>query len=373
MIRALAVVLCLMAGGATAQENAAEAARQAARDLEAASVALDRAQSAEDRIAALTETLRAYEDGMTALRDGLRRAAIRERTLTRDLDSRSDEVARLLGVLQRMGRAPTPLLMLHPSGPTGTARAGMILADVTPGLQDKVDRLRAQLQEVETLRTLRAHSLEALQKGLTAAQEARATLSEAVSDRTDLPRRFSEDPVRTALLLDNTETLAAFASSLAQTGATADAPPAPDATALKGQLALPVNGRVLRRFGEADAAGIERPGLVIATRPKALVSAPAAATVRYAGPLLDYGKVVILEPAPDVLWVFAGLDRIFGEAGQVLPEGAPVGLMGGDTGDAQAILTETRQGAASNRPETLYLEVRDGQGAVDPAAWFSYD
>jgi len=372
MIRAITLVLCLMAGGATAQ-GAAEAAQQAARQLEAASVALNEASSADDRIAALTDTLRAYEEGMTALRDGLRRAAIRERTLTRDLDARSDEVARLLGVLQRMGRAPTPLLMLHPSGPTGTARSGMMLADVTPGLQDKVARLRAQLEEVETLRTLRAHALEALQQGLAAAQQARATLSEAVSERTDLPRRFSEDPVQTALLLDNTETLAAFASSLAQTGAEADAPPAPDATSLKGQLALPVDGRVLRRYGEADAAGIERPGLLIATRPRALVSAPAAATVRYAGPLLDYGKVIILEPAQDVLWVFAGLERIFGEIGQVLPEGAPVGLMGGDAGDAQAILTETRQGAASTRPETLYLEVRDGQGASDPATWFAYD
>lgn len=372
MIRTLALVLSLWAGGAAAQ-GAAEAAEQAARQLEAASIALNEARSSEDRIAALTETLQAYEEGMTALRDGLRRAAIRERTLTRDLDARSDEVARLLGVLQRMGRAPTPLLMLHPAGPTGTARSGMILADVTPGLQDKVAQLRAQLEEVETLRTLRADALETLQQGMTAAQEARAALSEAVSDRTELPRRFSEDPVQTALLLSNTETLAAFASSLSETEATADAPPAPDATALKGQLALPVDGQVLRRSGEDDAAGIKRPGILIATRPRALVSAPVAATVRYAGPLLDYGNVIILEPAQDVLWVFAGLDRVFGKIGQVLPEGAPVGLMGGDTGDAQAILTKTRQGAASNRPETLYLEVRDGQGATDPAAWFAYD
>ncbi len=372
MIRALVLALCGLATAATAQDTA-EAARRAVQQLEAASISLQEAGSGRDRISALTETVQAYEAGMAAMRDGLRRAAIRERTLTRDLNTQSDEVAQLLGVLQRMGQAPTPLLLLHPSGPTGTARSGMMLADVTPGLQAKVDVLRAQLEEVAILRQLQGDALATLEQGLAGAQEARTALSEAVSDRTDLPRRFSDDPVKTALLLASTETLAAFASSLAEIEAETGAPPAPDATALKGQLALPVDGTVLRGFGDADAAGIERPGIVIATAPRALVTAPAAATIRYSGPLLDYGNVLILEPAQDVLWVLAGLAQVFGEIGQVLPEGAPVGLMGGDLSDAQAILTESRQGAASTRPESLYLEVRDGQGAVDPATWFAYD
>jgi hypothetical protein len=45
--------------------------------------------------------------------------------------------------------------------------------------------------------------------------------------------------------------------------------------------------------------------------------------------------------------------------------------MGGAAPDAQAILTETAQGATAPRNETLYLEVRDGQGPVDPALWFA--
>ena len=49
---------------------------------------------------------------------------------------------------------------------------------------------------------------------------------------------------------------------------------------------------------------------MLATASGALVSAPAAATVRFQGPLLDYGQVVILEPAPDVLFVLAGLGQV---------------------------------------------------------------
>ncbi len=61
----------------------------------------------------------------------------------------------------------------------------------------------------------------------------------------------------------------------------------PDASALRGSLPLPVTATVLHRFNEADAAGIVRPGWVLATGPGALVTAPAAATVRFQGPLLD--------------------------------------------------------------------------------------
>jgi len=330
---------------------------------------LEAAESRSDRVSALTETVRAYEDGLAALRDGLRRAAIRERTLDTDLAARSDEVARLLGVLQTMGRAPAPILLLHPSGPTGTARSGMMLADVTPALQDKVAALRSQLDELAVLKGLQTDALNILEDGLQGAQQARAALSQAIADRTDLPRRFEDDPAQTALLLASSETLQAFASGLIDGGAGASGT-GPDARTVKGAIPLPVQGQVLRGFNAADAAGIVRPGVVIATRPRALVTSPVPATVRYTGPLLDYGTVVILEPATDVLWVIAGLAEAFGEVGQIVPAGTPVGLMGGKVADAQGILNQSAQGSAGQRTETLYLEVRDRQSAVNPADWF---
>ncbi|SMY08113.1 murein hydrolase activator EnvC family protein [Flavimaricola marinus] len=375
MIRRAVLVAVLMAGQALAQGQGetAEAAAAAAARLEAASVMLQEADRGSDRISALTETVQAYEDGLVALRDGLRRAAIRQRAIETELDARSEEVAELLGVLQTMGRAPAPLLLLHPSGPLGTARSGMMVSEVTPALQVRVDELKADLEEVSQLRALQDSAADTLRRGLDGAQEARAQLSQAISERTDLPQRFTEDPVRTALLIASTETLSAFASGLADVVDQDLGGVAPDATALKGGLGLPVQGTVLRRFNQADAAGIVRPGLVIAARPRSLVTSPAAATVRFRGPLLDYGNVIILEPAPDVLLVVAGLAEVFGEAGQVLPQGAPIGLMGGEQPGVDAILTESAAGVGGGRSETLYLEVREGQSAVDPATWFALE
>ncbi len=366
-----AIALC--AGAAVAQSDNAAAALAARDRLEAASLLLDAASESSDQIAALTETVRAYEDGLVAMRDGLRRVAIQRRAVEADLASKSAEVARLLGVLQMMDPAEAPLLLLHPSGALGTARAGMILSDITPAIQAQVVDLRAQLTELADLQALQDSAAQTLVTGLDGVQQARAMLAQAVSDRTDLPQRFTEDPVAMALLLSSTETLAAFASGLAQT-VVADGPvAAADALARKGTLALPVQGSVLRRAGAADAAGIIRPGLVIATRPRALVTAPVTSTIRFRGPLLDYGNVIILEPAPDVLIVIAGLAEVFGDAGQIIPEGSPIGLMGGEQPPVDAILTETASAGADAQSETLYLEVRDGQGPINPADWFALE
>lgn len=367
--------LCLLAGPTWAQEapDPAEAARAAADRLAEASRMLDEAEGARNRVRALTEAIRAYEDGLEAMREGLRRATIREDVLSRKLRVREDEIARLLGVLQSMGAAPAPVLLLHPSGPLGTARSGMILADVTPALDARARELRADLQEVSVLRALQRSAANRLEEGLRGAQTARTALSQAIADRVDLPRRFTEDPVQTALLVASTETLEGFASGLSEIAVDEVPGSLPGISGRKGELPLPVKGTILRRAGEADAAGITRPGIVVATRPRALVTTPAPATVRYRGPLLDYGNVIILEPQAGILLVIAGLDVVYGEAGEVLPGGSPVGLMGGPAAGSDDVLTDAADTTGAGRSETLYIEVRQDNEPVDPETWFRTD
>lgn len=369
MLRLFAL-FALLATPLSAQ-TVADAAQLASDRLRAASSLLELAQTKKDRVAALTETVQAYEDGLIAMRDGLRQAAIRERSLITQLDAKSVEVSRLLGVLQSIERAQTPLLLLHPSGPLGTARGGMMTADVTPALQSQVETLRAQLSEVAILRTLQDRAAGTLQDGLTGAQTARTALGQAISDRTDLPRRFVADQIQMQLLLASTETLDAFATGLIETvpGRGDIAQGVPN----KGALATPVRGQLLRRAGAPDAAGVVRPGVILAARPQALVTSPSAATVLFTGPLLDYGNVVILEPAVDVMFILAGLGDVYAQPGDVVDEGAPLGLLGGEMARVDDFLTQSDDVTASNATQTLYLEVRDRQSPVDPALWFALD
>ncbi|CUI34991.1 murein hydrolase activator EnvC family protein [Cognatishimia activa] len=371
---AVLAALTLSAQLAHAEIDAASAARAAAEKLESASLSLAKAKSSRNQVKALTQTIQAYEEGLASLREGLRRAAIRESQLDQQLKSKEGEIARLLGVLQAVGRTQSPTMLLHPEGPEGTVRAGMILADVTPAMDGEAAKLRDLLIEVRILRELQQGAADTLGEGLSGAQDARIALAKAISDRTDLPKRFTEDPVQTALLIASTETLEGFASGLTEMSPEPEGiSPLPDISHRKGSLPLPVQAEVLRRPGEADAAGLVRPGLVLATRPNALVTSPAAATIRYRGPLLDFGNVMVLEPQPGLLFVIAGLHTVYGEVGQVVASGAPVGLMGGNDPTTDAILSQSSEGTGQDRTETLYIEVRQGKTPINPEDWFQTD
>ncbi len=143
-LAAIATVIVFSAP-AVAQSETAQAALDASQMLEQASVSLTEADGARDRVRALTETIQAYEAGLAAMREGLRKAATREAQLTAELRVREKEVSQLLGVLQTIEPTAPPVLMLHPSGPLGAARTGMMLSDVTPGLNAQVQALSEDL------------------------------------------------------------------------------------------------------------------------------------------------------------------------------------------------------------------------------------
>ncbi len=354
----------LLAGPAGA--DPAENARNAALDMLGAIDGLVEARGARDQVAALTRTIHAHEAGLSALRAGLREATLRETAIRRQFETQSEEVARLMAAMMTMRRVEGPALLLHPGGPLGTARAGMMLADLAPAMQAEADRIGALLHELEELRNLRQTAVDTLGIGLRSLQEARTDLSQAMADRRELPSRMADDEARMMALLASAQTLEALASGLAEM-TNEDAPAPADFVDARGEIALPVRGTILRRAGEPDAAGVARPGLVIATEPGAIVTAPWAGSVRYRGPLLDYGNVILIEPGEGYLLVLAGLGDVYPRLGEVVAQGDPLGLMpGAMPADAEFL----RAPALAGRSETLYLELRaDGQ-AIDPAGWF---
>jgi len=359
---------------AMSQNSPAESAQAAIAALEEAAVALRAADGARDRVAALTQTVRAYEAGLDAMREGLRRATIREASIRGVFEADQTRLAQLLGVLQSIEASPAPITLLHPAGPVGAARSGMVLSEVVPALQAEAEALRLSLEEVALLRELQQSAVDVLEKGLTGAQDARTDLSLAVSERRDLPRRFFADELQMQALINSTETLESFASGLMSVDllpGSGETFPIIGFEERQGRISLPVLGRILRRYLEADAAGIPRPGLILATRPLALVTTPVPATIRYNGPLLDYDQVAVLEPGEGYLIVLAGMGQVFGNVGEVLPEGAPIGLMGGASPDAQVFLMDQRQGNSPDSSETLYIEIRENGSAVDPGLWFA--
>ena len=370
----LRVALCaalLLAGPARAELNAAQTATQAGGMLQQAGFALLEAEDARDRVAALTQTVRAYEEGLLALREGIRQAALREQTILLMFEAERDRLSRLLGVLQTVEAAPAPVVLLHPAGPMGTARSGMILSAMTPAVAAEARALRLQLEELAALRAVQGDALGQLNTALARAQDARTLLSQAIAERRALPENFLSDDIAMTQLIASVSSLDDLSALLAR-----DPPAAarelPDFAAARGTLAPPVLGSRLRSFGEPDAAGVARPGLVLATRPGALVTAPWPASVRYAGPLLDYGNVIILEPEGGYLLILAGIETLYVGTDALVSGTAPLGLMPGQPeSGTEELIVATPQGGGVALTETLYMELRENGAPVDPANWFT--
>lgn len=373
---ALALLLALPRPDSAQAQTAGEAramAEAAAAQLRASVDKLSTALTADDQVTALAEVVSGYEQGQAALREGLRQAALREAELRTRFESQRESLSDVLGVMMAMERSPETALLLHPAGGTATARAGMILSAVTPGLRAEAEKLQADLDEIAAVRELQANAATMLGDGLASVQEARRLLTSAVTDRSTMPVRFGDDPEELQQLQASASSLDDFAQGIA--GMQSDVgPPMEDFAAAQGSLPLPVTGEVMRYYNEADAAGVQRPGIVIATAPAALVTTPWPATIRYRGPLLDYGNVMIVEPARGYLLVFAGLDQVFGEVGDVLAAREPVGLMGGSEARAAEFgaqfVADASRGGGAGRSESLYVELRQGGDTLDPAEWF---
>lgn len=362
---AAGAIAVALAGAADLRADPATAAATAAQDLSRATRALEAANDAEDRIAALTATIQGIEQGLAALRDGLRNASLREATVRARLDSRSTELGKLLGVLMAIGRGDVISQLVHPAGPLGMTRAGMLLGSVTPALAQRAGRLEAELRELTALRRAREDAAKVIADALDAAQTARAELGLAVAERRDMPRRFIDEQGMLQALAQASDTLESFARALAADPQPPADAPLRDFEQARGTMRPPVLGRVLHPAGQADAAGVRRPGVVLSTAPGALVVAPWSGTVRYVGPLLDYGNVIVLEPAQRYLLILAGLETVYVDVGQIVPEGRALGLVAGEA-------VGTTGAASGQARSSLYVELRSNEESVDPEAWFAF-
>lgn len=363
------LVSAAFACGAAAQDDIGADTQRALEQLEQARAQLERAETANARIQALTQTIRAYEQSLGVLRNSMRGITLQKERLSRELTKEEAEVSALLSTLMQLTDVPLPAQINHPNGPVDTARAAMLLGDVVPSLQEQVTTLKARLERVEKLDQLHSLAQSQLIQGLGEVQTARTDLARAISDRSDLPRRFVEDNKKIAILKSATSTLEAFTGQLSFIVTNEVGGSLPDISYRKGDLPLPAQGRIIRKFNETDAAGIVRPGIVVATAPEALVTTPTAATIRYNGEFFEYGLVTILEPQAGMLFVFAGMNVVFGKIGEVLPAGSPVGLMGG-TAIQGAEDSLSSSSISSDLQQTLYIEVRENTSAIDPLGWF---
>ncbi|MCA0011547.1 murein hydrolase activator EnvC [Mesorhizobium sp. B292B1B] len=323
------------------------------------------------------------------------------------LMARRDVLAEVLGALQRMGLNPPPAILVKPEDALSSVRSAILLGAVVPELRQQTDRLLADLKE----QTRVTASIEAERARLTTAVGEQAAEKKRLGMLLEAKQKLEADTqAQLSAERQHSETLAAKASSLkeliasleaqaernrkaADTAKAADAGragdkaggdkaggdltaslPLPEAnrlaaaapfSALQGQIALPVIGRIKRRFGAEDGNGAVMLGDMVATQSGAIVTAPADGNVLYAGPFRSYGQLLILNAGDGYHVVLAGMSRISVATGQSVLAGEPVGAMG------EARVASTSASKNGNATPELYVEFRKDGKPVDPAPWWA--
>ena len=138
---------------------------------------------------------------------------------------------------------------------------------------------------------------------------------------------------------------------------------------LRGELVLPVDGKIAKPFGADDGFGGKTSGISVAAAPASLVSAPADATVLYAGPFRSYHQLLILDAGDGYHVVMGGMDQTMVTTGQFVLSGEPVGLMAIKPPPS----SQSSSGNAADLTDNaeLYIEFRKDGVPVDSAPWWS--
>ncbi len=127
---------------------------------------------------------------------------------------------------------------------------------------------------------------------------------------------------------------------------------------LKGKLALPVVGKIVRKFGKYKASGfnemILRKGIELLSEPSSAVKAVAAGRVIFNGTMPGYGTIVIVDHGDRFYTLYGLLSDTKVDKDEVVEEGEKVGLSGSE-------IVEGRN---------FYFEIRKNGEPVDPSSYF---
>jgi septal ring factor EnvC (AmiA/AmiB activator) len=137
------------------------------------------------------------------------------------------------------------------------------------------------------------------------------------------------------------------------------APVVPDGVfaRLKGDLPMPVSGKVEKRFGSKNADGVAWKGMVVKANAGAEVRAVAAGRVVHASWLRGYGNFIIIDHGGQYWSGYGYNESLLKRAGDVVKAGEVIATVGNTGGYEES---------------GLYFEMRHQGKPIDPAGWVKF-
>ncbi|MFT3988419.1 murein hydrolase activator EnvC family protein [Aestuariivirga sp.] len=358
-----------------------------AADVAAAQAAQEEISS---KLIAISAKVQAAEASITGSEADLLKLHKEQVVIMARLAEKQDVLSELLAGLQRLEQNPPPALVVDPNDVLSALRGAMMFGTIVPELRGEADRLVADLQRLEDLKTSIQTRKTAITQEIAALESDSRDLQDLILAKKQLVAsgnaQLADEQKRAADLASRAKSMQQLMASLdaarkkaqaeeAARLAAADAAKKAREAALQqprlafadahGKLAFPAQGAILRRFGDDDGLGGTLHGLAIATRTGAEVTAPADGHVEFAGPFRSYGQVLILNPGGGYHILLAGLDNVTAVTGEFLRAGEPVGHMGSGPSSV-TLLGDVMQ---DKRP-VLYIEFRNNSDAIDSGPWW---
>ena len=342
------------------------------------------------KLVAISQKIQAAETSISDSENELVKLSHEQVRILANLGEKQDVLSELLAGLQRLEQNPPPALVVEPNDVLAALRGAMMFGTIVPELREEADALARDLARLEQLQagiTTRKAGISAEIADLGVSRDELSSLIETkkhlvVSANTEL----ASERRRAQQLAGQARSLKQLMESLAAERQRAEAKRVKQAAveetarrkkeaalqqprlafaSIRGKLAFPAQGQIIKRFGDADGLGGHILGTAIATRNSAQVTAPADGQVEFAGPFRSYGEVLILNPGGGYHILLAGMDTITAATGEFLRAGEPVGRMG----NGPSSVTLLGEGVKDGRP-VLYIEFRNNTDAIDSGPWW---
>jgi murein hydrolase activator len=312
------------AEAARARDRAAELDRQARNALAAGERANLTAASLAARVQQLEAKIAAAQAQLALVREARARLAAR-------LARESVPVNRLLAGLQTQLHRPAALQLMQPGSLTDAVHLRAVVVAIEPQILSKTAALRQELARqrgFERKAASIAARYQILWEQLQARREELAAVSAAQRLKADRASSAADREAERAFALgQNARDISTLIRRL-EAGATRVAGPVKAPSVLPQPASgadrfaphrLPVDGFV------AGGRPSNRKGLTLVPRPGAVVVAPGAGRVAYAGPFRGYGSIVILEHGGRWTSLVTGLAATQVAVGQTIAAGYPLG------------------------------------------------
>lgn len=311
-------------------------------------------QAIGDTVAGIRELDGSIGEQQAAL-DGLQ---IEHRAVAAELAGARVALAAQVRAAYRLGRQDALQLLIQQDDP---AAVGRVLGYYRYFNKARVEQIRAvmerlaRLERLETAIRDRTAELEALRDDRQAEHQ-RLEASRALrgSILRDLESQLSGEEGRLAGLEQDQRRLEQLLSALQQALTDAEGRmELADFDSLAGQLDMPADGDLLRRYGEKRGDARSQ-GWLIGARRGDPIRAVAGGQVVFADWLRGFGLLLIVDHGQDWMSLYAHADSLFRDTGEWVRAGDVLGSVGASGGRGSA---------------ALYFELRRAGEPVDPSGW----